>query len=96
MRSIDCGVRQTFESEKFAGTMTVLPTGITNGGGSSWRPARGCRRRLARPGGSLPISIRASCPSSISVRAWFSACSTTPPQYDHENGTTMPTFTAAG
>ena len=41
------------------------------------------------------MMILASWPSAMSAFAWFSACSTTPPQYDHENGTTMPTFIAA-
>src|SRR5690242_14222691 len=33
-----------------------------------------------------------SCPSRVSASDWSSACSTTPPQKDHEYGTTMPTF----
>src|SRR5919198_2327214 len=36
---------------------------------------------------------RTSCPSSSSAAACSSACSTTAPQNDHENGTTIPTFT---
>ena len=44
------------------------------------------------PGGSLPIRIFTSWPRRRSAAAWFSACSTTPPQYDQENGTTMPIF----
>ena len=45
------------------------------------------------PGGSLPISKRTSWPSSSSAAACSSACSTTAPQNDHENGTTIPIFT---
>ncbi len=33
---------------------------------------------------------RVSKPSRSSASAWASACSLTPPMYDHENGTTMP------
>src|SRR5216110_2178140 len=36
-----------------------------------------------------------SCPSRVSASDWSSACSTTPPQKDHEYGTTIPTFTGA-
>ena len=45
------------------------------------------------PGGSLPMTRRTSWPSSSSAAACSSACSTTAPQNDHENGTTIPTFT---
>ena len=44
------------------------------------------------PGGSFPITSRTSWPSSRSAAACSSACSTTAPQKDHENGTTMPDF----
>ena len=71
------------------------------------RPADGdhVRRRVAvpayarverareRPGGSLPITRRTSWPRASSAAACSSACSTTAPQNDQENGTTMPTFT---
>ena len=43
-----------FGSEPFAGTITERPTGMTSGGGSSWRPCRGWRARVKLPGGSLP------------------------------------------
>ena len=39
---------------------------------------------------------RTSWPRASSASAWSSACSTTAPQNDHENGTTMPIFTAGG
>ena len=48
---------------------------------------------MSRPGGSWPMISRTSCPRSRSARAWRSACSETPPQNDHENGTTIPIFT---
>src|SRR5438105_15767281 len=35
-----------------------------------------------------------SQPRARSASAWSSACSSTPPQKDHEYGTTIPTFTA--
>ncbi len=38
------------------------------------------------------MRIFTSCPRARSAAAWFSECSTTPPQYDHENGTTIPIF----
>ena len=47
------------------------------------------------PGGSFPITSRTSWPSSRSAAACSSACSTTAPQKDHENGTTIPTFISA-
>ncbi len=81
-----------FGSDPFAGTITDRPTGITSGGGSPWRPTRGCSARVNWPGGSLPITRRVSMPSPRSASAWSSACSTTAPQKDHENGTTIPTF----
>ena len=84
-----------FGSDPFAGTITDRPIGITSGGGSPWRPTRGCRARVNWPGGSLPITRRTSWPSSRSAAACSSACSTTAPQKDHENGTTMPTFISA-
>ena len=49
-------------------------------------------RELAR--GSFPITRRTSWPSSSSAAACSSACSTTAPQNDHENGTTIPIFTS--
>jgi divalent metal cation (Fe/Co/Zn/Cd) transporter len=39
--------------------------------------------------------VLTSWPSARSASACSSACSTTPPQKDHEYGTTMPTFIAA-
>ena len=75
------------------GTTTERPTGMIPAGRSPWRPVRGWSRRVSVPGGSWPIRIFTSWPRSRSAAAWFSACSTTPPQYDHENGTTMPIFT---
>ena len=50
---------------------------------------------MNEPGGSLPMIVRVSTPSRRSAAACSSACSLTAPQKDHENGTTMPTFTAA-
>jgi hypothetical protein len=49
-----------FGKEPFAGTITERPTEITSGGGSPWRPTRGCRTRVNWPGGSLPITSRTS------------------------------------
>ena len=49
---------------------------------------------MNEPGGSLPMIVRVSTPSPRSASACSSACSLTAPQKDHENGTTMPTFTA--
>src|SRR5581483_2901471 len=37
--------------------------------------------------------VRVSIPRARSASAWSSACSTTAPQNDQENGTTIPTFT---
>ena len=45
------------------------------------------------PGGSLAMTTRTSCPRASSAEACSSACSTTAPQNDQENGTTMPIFT---
>ena len=56
------GLRTMFGSEPFAGTITVRPTGITSGGGSPWRPCRGCSARVNVPGGSLPMMIFVSMP----------------------------------
>jgi len=81
-----------FGSEPFAGTTTERPSGITLGGGCPCLPVRGWSSRVSFPGGSLPTMIRTSTPSRSSAWAWCSACSTTPPQYDQENGTTMPIF----
>ena len=81
-----------FGSAPFAGTITDRPTGRTSGGGSPYLPARGWSIRVNVPGGSFPISVRVSIPSASSERAWWYACSGTPPQNDHEYGTTMPTF----
>ena len=96
MRRIERGLRMMFGSEPFAGTITDRPIGITSGGGSPCRPTRGCRARVNWPGGSFPMIRRTSCPRSRSAAAWSSACSTTAPQNDHENGTTMPTFISNG
>ena len=93
MRKNERGLRTMFGSEPFAGTITDRPTGITFAGGSPCRPTRGCRTRVNCPGGSLPINSLTSCPLASSAAAWSSACSTTAPQNDHENGTTMPIFT---
>ena len=46
------------------------------------------------PGRVVAHDDPASQPSRSSACAWSSACSTTAPQNDHENGTTIPTFTA--
>src|SRR3990172_6053127 len=80
-------------SEPLAGTITERPTGITFDGGSPCLPTRGWSTRVNWPGGSFPMSRRTSCPRSSSAAAWSSACWTTAPQNDHENGTTIPTFT---
>ena len=82
-----------FGSEPFAGTITERPTGITFAGGLPCRPTRGWSARVNWPGGSLPMISLTSCPRSSSAAAWSSACSTTAPQNDQENGTTIPTFT---
>ena len=87
------GVRTMFGSEPLAGTITDRPTGMTSSGGSPCRPWRGWSARVNVPGGSLPMIVRVSIPSLPSASAWSSACSLTPPQNDHEKGTTMPTFT---
>ena len=84
-----------FGSEPFAGTITERPTGITFAGGSPCRPTRGWSTRVNCPGGSLPMISRTSWPSSSSAAACSSACSTTAPQNDHENGTTIPIFIGA-
>src|SRR3990170_3546852 len=93
MRKNERGLRTMFGNDPFAGTITERPTGITFGGGCPCRPTRGWRTRVNCPGGSLPMIRRTSWPSDSSAAAWSSACSTTAPQNDHENGTTMPTFT---
>ena len=93
MRKMDRGRGTMFGSEPFAGTITDRPIGITSAGGFPWRPTRGCSARVNWPGGSLPMTRRTSCPRSRRAAAWSSACSTTAPQKDHENGTTMPIFT---
>ena len=82
-----------FGSEPLAGTITERPTGSTFGGGFPCRPTRGCSARVNWPGGSLPMISRTSWPRSSSAAACSSACSTTAPQNDHENGTTIPIFT---
>ena len=94
MRPIARGLRMTFGSEPFAGTITERPIGMTFAGGLPWRPTLGCSARVNWPGGSLPITSRTSCPRASSASACSSACSTTAPQNDHENGTTTPIFTA--
>ena len=96
IRRIERGLRMMFGSEPFAGTITERPIGITSGGGSPCRPTRGWSTRVNWPGGSLPMIRRTSCPRSRSAAACSSACSTTAPQKDHENGTTMPTFISHG
>src|SRR5262245_6111475 len=82
-----------FGSDPFAGTITERPTGMTFAGGLPCRPTRGCSTRVNCPGGSFPMTRRTSWPSSSSAAACSSACSTTAPQNDHENGTTIPIFT---
>src|SRR6187200_2410432 len=93
MRKNERGLRTMLGSEPFAGTITDRPTGITFSGGWPWRPTRGWSARVNWPGGSLPMTSLTSWPRSSSAAAWSSACSTTAPQNDHENGTTMPIFT---
>ena len=93
MRKYARGESTMFGSEPFAGTITERPTGMTFAGGSPWRPTRGWSARVNCPGGSLPMMRRTSWPSSSSAAACDSACSTTAPQNDHENGTTIPIFT---
>src|SRR5215211_4548540 len=95
IRRIDRGLRMMFGSDPFAGTITERPIGITSGGGSPCRPTRGCSTRVNCPGGSLPITSRTSWPRSRNAAACSSACSTTAPQKDHENGTMIPTFISA-
>src|SRR5918994_920154 len=95
IRKIERGLRMMFGSDPFAGTITDRPIGITSGGGSPWRPTRGCRTRVNCPGGSLPMISRTPCPRSRSAAACSSSCPTTAPQKDQENGTTMPTFISA-
>src|SRR5665213_550124 len=92
MRMIERGLRMMFGSEPFAGTITDRPIGITSGGGSPWRPWRGCSTRVNCPGGSLPMIVFTSTPCARRASDWSSACSTTAPQKDHEYGTTIPTF----
>src|SRR5665213_2293855 len=94
MRMIERGLRMMFGSEPFAGTITDRPIGITSGGGSPWRPWRGCSTRVNCPGGSLPMIVFTSTPCARRASYWSSACSTTAPQKDHEYGTTIPTFIA--
>ena len=93
IRKIERGLSTMFGSEPFAGTITDRPTGITFAGGSPCLPTRGWSARVNCPGGSFPISSRTSWPRASRAAAWSSACSTTAPQNDHENGTTMPIFT---
>ena len=93
IRRMARGLRMMFGREPLAGTITERPIGITSGGGSPCRPTRGWSARVNWPGGSLPMTRRTSAPSRRSAAAWSSACSTTAPQKDHENGTTIPTFT---
>src|SRR4029079_8930647 len=50
--------------------------------------------RVNWPGGSFPITSLTSCPRASRAAACSSACSTTAPQNDHENGTTIPIFTS--
>ena len=93
MRKIDRGLSTMFGNDPLAGTITERPTGITFAGGLPWRPTRGCSARVNWPGGSFPITSLTSCPRASRAAACSSACSTTAPQNDHENGTTMPIFT---
>ena len=65
-------------------------SGSRRAAASPCRPCRGCSTRVNWPGGSLPMIVFTSWPSARSASAWSSACSTTPPQKDHEYGTTMP------
>src|SRR5215204_2039593 len=95
IRKIERGLRMMFGRDPLAGTITERPIGITPGGGLPCRPTRGCSTRVNWPGGSFPITSRTSCPTSRSAAACSSACSTTAPQKDHENETTMPTFISA-
>ena len=74
------GERMMFGSEPLAGTTTERPTGTIPAGRAPWRPLRGWRKRVNGPGGSFPIRIFTSWPRLRSAAAWFSACSTTPPQ----------------
>ena len=60
MRTIDCGLRMRLGSEALAGTITERPTGITYSGGRVWRPCFGWRSQVSRPGGSWPMTMRAS------------------------------------
>ena len=92
MRKYARGERTMLGNEPFAGTITDRPTGRTFEGGLPWRPTRGCSARVNWPGGSLPM-ITDSWPRSPSAAARSSACSTTAPQNDQENGTTIPIFT---
>jgi hypothetical protein len=94
IRGIADGLRMRFGSESFAGTITERPTGMTSGGGTPWRPRRGCSNRVKLPGGSLPMIVRVSIPNRRRASACSSACSTTAPQNDQEYGTTIPTFIA--
>ena len=92
-RGIDRGESTMLGSEPLAGTTTERPTGMIPAGRSPWRPLRGWRSLVRLPGGSWPITSLTSWPRWRSACAWFSACSTTPPGNDHENGTTIPIFT---
>src|SRR5579884_266209 len=92
IRKNERGLRMMFGSVPFAGTITERPIGMTSGGGTPWRPWRGCSTRVNCPGGSFPMIVFTSQPSARSASACSSACSTTPPQNDHEYGTTIPTF----
>ena len=91
-RSSAVWLRTMCVRELFAGTVTVEPIDITRCGRRSRRAASGWNSREIVPGGSSPMISRVSNPSRSSASACASACSLTPPMYDHENGTTMPTF----
>src|ERR671922_631414 len=93
IRHTDRGPRMMFGSDLLAGTIAERPTEMTSGGGGPARPTRGWSARVNCPGGSLPMIVRVSIPSSRSAAACSSACSTTAPQKDQEYGTTIPTFT---
>ena len=94
MRKNDRGLSTMFGSEPFAGTITERPTGMTFGG----RVSVPADARVERTGELARRVVAHHEPArrargASSAAAWSSACSTTAPQNDHENGTTMPIFT---
>ncbi len=70
-------------SEPLAATITERPSGITSGGGRLPAAAR-VKHPLKAPGRVVADQVRVSTPSALKARAWYSACSTTPPQNDQE------------